>query len=141
MAPRRPILAVLRRRGLLRAALVVPVVHVRPVLPVLLASMALPLARRLAATLLTAALRMRGKNLSAQLSGVANMTAYRPRDSGSCPNALVSHARREFWRYMIPCTVTVEEAAAPRRSVGFLFWGSDLLGFHAGARPQARKPP
>ena len=34
-----------------------------------------------------------------------------------------------FWPYMIPYSVTVEQAAAPRQSLEFLFWGAGLVGF------------
>jgi cytochrome bd ubiquinol oxidase subunit II len=34
-----------------------------------------------------------------------------------------------FWPYMIPYTVTVEDAAAPPQSLAFLFWGGGLVIF------------
>jgi cytochrome d ubiquinol oxidase subunit II len=34
-----------------------------------------------------------------------------------------------FWPYMIPYTVTVQDAAAPRQSMEFLFWGGGLVVF------------
>jgi cytochrome d ubiquinol oxidase subunit II len=34
-----------------------------------------------------------------------------------------------FWPYMIPFAVTVEEAAAPRASLAFMFWGAGLFVF------------
>jgi cytochrome d ubiquinol oxidase subunit II len=34
-----------------------------------------------------------------------------------------------FWPYMIPYTVTVHDAAAPRQSLAFLFWGGGLVVF------------
>ena len=34
-----------------------------------------------------------------------------------------------FWPYMIPYTVTVEDAAAPPQSLEFLFWGGGLVVF------------
>ena len=34
-----------------------------------------------------------------------------------------------FWPYMIPCTVTVEDAAAPPQSLEFFFWGGGSWSF------------
>jgi len=34
-----------------------------------------------------------------------------------------------FWPYMIPFAITVEEAAAPRSSLAFMFWGEGLFVF------------
>lgn len=34
-----------------------------------------------------------------------------------------------FWPYMIPFTVRVQDAAAPRQSLEFLFWGGGLVVF------------
>jgi cytochrome d ubiquinol oxidase subunit II len=34
-----------------------------------------------------------------------------------------------FWPYMIPFSITVEEAAAPHSSLAFLFWGAGLVVF------------
>jgi len=34
-----------------------------------------------------------------------------------------------FWPYMIPYTVTVQDAAAPPQSLAFLFWGGGLIIF------------
>src|SRR5882672_1334771 len=34
-----------------------------------------------------------------------------------------------FWPYMIPFVVTVDEAAAPRSSLAFMFWGEGLFVF------------
>ena len=34
-----------------------------------------------------------------------------------------------FWPYMIPYTVTIEDAAAPRQSLEFFFWGGGLVIF------------
>ena len=34
-----------------------------------------------------------------------------------------------FWPYMIPFTLTVEQAAAPQSSLAFMFWGAGLLVF------------
>jgi cytochrome bd ubiquinol oxidase subunit II len=34
-----------------------------------------------------------------------------------------------FWPYMIPFTITVEEAAAPHSSLAFMFWGEGLFVF------------
>jgi cytochrome d ubiquinol oxidase subunit II len=36
-----------------------------------------------------------------------------------------------FWPYMIPYSVTVAEAAAPRQSLAFLFWGGGIVVFPA----------
>jgi cytochrome d ubiquinol oxidase subunit II len=32
-----------------------------------------------------------------------------------------------FWPYMIPYTITVGSAAAPEKSLSFLFWGAGIL--------------
>jgi cytochrome d ubiquinol oxidase subunit II len=34
-----------------------------------------------------------------------------------------------FWPYMIPFSLTIEEAASPPSSLWFMFWGSGLLAF------------
>jgi cytochrome d ubiquinol oxidase subunit II len=34
-----------------------------------------------------------------------------------------------FWPYMIPFSITVEEAAAPHSSLAFMFWGEGLFVF------------
>jgi cytochrome d ubiquinol oxidase subunit II len=34
-----------------------------------------------------------------------------------------------FWPYMIPFSITIEEAAAPRSSLYFMFWGEGLFVF------------
>ena len=34
-----------------------------------------------------------------------------------------------FWPYMVPFTITVEEAAAPHSSLAFMFWGEGLFVF------------
>lgn len=34
-----------------------------------------------------------------------------------------------FWPYMVPFTVTLRDAAAPRQSLAFLFWGCGLVVF------------
>jgi cytochrome d ubiquinol oxidase subunit II len=34
-----------------------------------------------------------------------------------------------FWPYMIPLSITIEEAAAPRSSLDFMFWGAGLFVF------------
>lgn len=34
-----------------------------------------------------------------------------------------------FWPYMVPYTVTLHDAAAPRQSLAFLFWGCGLVVF------------
>jgi cytochrome d ubiquinol oxidase subunit II len=34
-----------------------------------------------------------------------------------------------FWPYMIPFTITVEDAAAPHSSLAFMFWGEGLFVF------------
>jgi cytochrome bd ubiquinol oxidase subunit II len=34
-----------------------------------------------------------------------------------------------FWPYMIPFSITVEEAAAPHSSLAFMFWGAGLFVF------------
>ena len=34
-----------------------------------------------------------------------------------------------FWPYMIPFSVTIEEAAAPHSSLAFMFWGAGLFVF------------
>jgi cytochrome d ubiquinol oxidase subunit II len=34
-----------------------------------------------------------------------------------------------FWPYMIPFVITVDEAAAPRSSLAFMFWGEGLFVF------------
>jgi cytochrome d ubiquinol oxidase subunit II len=34
-----------------------------------------------------------------------------------------------FWPYMIPFSVTIQQAAAPRSSLAFLFWGAGLVVF------------
>ena len=32
-----------------------------------------------------------------------------------------------FWPYMIPYTITVADAAAPEKSLSFLFWGAGVF--------------
>ena len=34
-----------------------------------------------------------------------------------------------FWPYMIPFSITIAEAAAPRSSLDFMFWGAGLFVF------------
>jgi cytochrome bd ubiquinol oxidase subunit II len=34
-----------------------------------------------------------------------------------------------FWPYMIPFSITIEEAAAPRSSLAFMFWGAGIFVF------------
>jgi cytochrome bd ubiquinol oxidase subunit II len=34
-----------------------------------------------------------------------------------------------FWPYMIPCSMTIDEAAAPHASLAFMFWGEGLFVF------------
>ena len=34
-----------------------------------------------------------------------------------------------FWPYMIPFSITIEEAAAPRSSLAFIFWGAGIVVF------------
>ena len=34
-----------------------------------------------------------------------------------------------FWPYMIPFSITIEEAAAPHSSLAFMFWGAGLFIF------------
>jgi cytochrome bd ubiquinol oxidase subunit II len=34
-----------------------------------------------------------------------------------------------FWPYMIPFSITVEQAAAPYSSLAFMFWGAGLFVF------------
>jgi cytochrome d ubiquinol oxidase subunit II len=34
-----------------------------------------------------------------------------------------------FWPYMIPFSITIEDAAAPRSSLAFMFWGAGLFVF------------
>ena len=34
-----------------------------------------------------------------------------------------------FWPYMIPFSVTIDEAAAPHASLAFMFWGEGLFVF------------
>jgi cytochrome d ubiquinol oxidase subunit II len=34
-----------------------------------------------------------------------------------------------FWPYMVPFTITIEEAAAPHSSLAFMFWGEGLFIF------------
>jgi Cytochrome bd terminal oxidase subunit II len=34
-----------------------------------------------------------------------------------------------FWPYMIPFSITIEEAAAPHSSLAFMFWGASLFVF------------
>jgi cytochrome bd ubiquinol oxidase subunit II len=34
-----------------------------------------------------------------------------------------------FWPYMIPFSITVEQAAAPHSSLAFMFWGEGLFVF------------
>ncbi|MBV8240616.1 MAG: cytochrome d ubiquinol oxidase subunit II, partial [Hyphomicrobiales bacterium] len=34
-----------------------------------------------------------------------------------------------FWPYMIPFSITIEEAAAPHSSLAFMFWGEGLFIF------------
>ena len=34
-----------------------------------------------------------------------------------------------FWPYMIPFSITIEQAAAPHASLAFMFWARDLFIF------------
>ena len=34
-----------------------------------------------------------------------------------------------FWPYMIPFSITIEDAAAPHSSLAFMFWGAGLFVF------------
>ena len=34
-----------------------------------------------------------------------------------------------FWPYMIPFSITIEEAAAPHSSLAFMFWGAGIIVF------------
>jgi cytochrome d ubiquinol oxidase subunit II len=34
-----------------------------------------------------------------------------------------------FWPYMIPFSITIEEAASPHSSLAFMFWGEGLFVF------------
>jgi cytochrome bd ubiquinol oxidase subunit II len=34
-----------------------------------------------------------------------------------------------FWPYMIPFSITIEEAAAPHSSLAFMFWGERIIVF------------
>jgi cytochrome d ubiquinol oxidase subunit II len=34
-----------------------------------------------------------------------------------------------FWPYMIPFTITIQDAAAPHSSLAFMFWGEGLFVF------------
>ena len=34
-----------------------------------------------------------------------------------------------FWPYMIPFSITIDEAAAPHASLAFMFWGAGLFVF------------
>jgi cytochrome d ubiquinol oxidase subunit II len=34
-----------------------------------------------------------------------------------------------FWPYMIPFSITIEEAAAPYSSLAFMFWGAGIIVF------------
>jgi cytochrome d ubiquinol oxidase subunit II len=34
-----------------------------------------------------------------------------------------------FWPYMIPFSITIDEAAAPHSSLAFMFWGAGLVVF------------
>jgi cytochrome d ubiquinol oxidase subunit II len=34
-----------------------------------------------------------------------------------------------FWPYMIPFSITIEQAAAPHASLAFMFWGEGLFVF------------
>jgi cytochrome d ubiquinol oxidase subunit II len=34
-----------------------------------------------------------------------------------------------FWPYMIPFTITIEDASAPHSSLAFMFWGEGLFVF------------
>jgi len=34
-----------------------------------------------------------------------------------------------FWPYMIPFSITIEEAAAPHSSLAFMFWGEVMFVF------------
>ena len=34
-----------------------------------------------------------------------------------------------FWPYMIPFSITIDEAAAPQTTLAFMFWGEGLFVF------------
>ena len=43
--------------------------------------------------------------------------------------AAASSIAISFWPYMIPFSITIEEAAAPHSSLAFMFWGAGLFVF------------
>jgi cytochrome bd ubiquinol oxidase subunit II len=69
------------------------------------------------------------------IAGLVRATHHRRRDGVPFAMAVIAVVSAflmlaaSFWPYMIPYTVTVRDAAAPRQSLEFLFWGGGLLVF------------
>ena len=72
--------------------------------------------------------------------GVAAVSSWRracsgvatPRHSASSPSSSPppsARSRFSFWPYMIPFSITIEQAAAPHSSLAFMFWGAGLFVF------------
>ena len=61
--------------------------------------------------------------------------AYRREDALPFPMVAVIFAAAfgtlaiSFWPYMIPFSITIEQAAAPHSSLAFMFWGAGLFVF------------
>jgi cytochrome bd-type quinol oxidase subunit 2 len=48
---------------------------------------------------------------------------------GNCSSGRTHALAASFWPYMIPYSITVENAAAPPQSLEFFFWGGGLVVF------------
>ena len=66
---------------------------------------------------------------------VAGASVRRRRDGVPCYMVAIIFAAAfgtlaiSFWPYMIPFSITIEEAASPYSSLGFMFWGEGLFVF------------
>jgi cytochrome d ubiquinol oxidase subunit II len=77
---------------------------------------AFPLVGALATAALAASVRRRRDELPFLMVAVIFMAAF---------GAMVV----SFWPYMIPFSITIEQAAAPHASLAFMFWGAGLFVF------------
>jgi cytochrome d ubiquinol oxidase subunit II len=71
------------------------------------------------------------------LATIALFSAWRKRRSDGLPYAMAAviflaaflTLAGSFWPYMIPFSVTIQEAAAPPQSLSFMFYGAGLVVF------------
>jgi hypothetical protein len=50
-------------------------------------------------------------------------------ESPGCPGPVFGTLAISFWPYMIPFSITIDDAAAPHASLAFVFWGAGLFVF------------